>query len=79
MYACGMDPKRPVLPAPELLRAAMRAGVAVGWSGSGEAFAQITDAEDPRQRAIFEALMSNAYAPDIMYGSYYAGDYTRMQ
>jgi NTP pyrophosphatase (non-canonical NTP hydrolase) len=46
---------------------------------SGEAYAQVADAEDPRQRAIFEALMSNAYAPDIMYGCYYAGDYTRLQ
>ena len=51
-----------------------------GWApGSGEAYAQVADAEDPRQRAIFEALMSNAYAPDIMYGCYYAGDYTRLQ
>jgi hypothetical protein len=78
MYACAMKP--PAMPAPELLRAALRAGITVGWApGSGEAYAQVADAEDPRQRAIFEALMSNAYAPDIMYGYYYAGDYSRMQ
>ena len=77
MYACAM--KRPVLPAPELLRAALRAGITVGWAGTGEAYAEVTDAGDPGQRAIFEALMANAYAPDIMYGYYYAGDYTRLQ
>jgi len=80
MYACVMDPKRPVLPAPELLRAALRAGITVGWApATGEAYAEVTDSGDPGQRAIFAALMANAYAPDIMYGCYYAGDYTRLQ
>ena len=30
-------------------------------------------------RAAFEALMSSAYAPDILHGLYYAGDYSRLQ
>lgn len=77
MYACAMKP--PAMPAPELLRAALRAGITVGWAGTGEAYAEVTDSGDPGQRAIFAALMANAYAPDIMYGYYYAGDYSRMQ
>jgi hypothetical protein len=78
MYAEAM--KAPVLPAPDLLRTAMRAGVEVGWEAhTGACYAQITDERSTRQRAAFEALMSNVYAPDIMYGSYYAGDYSRLQ
>lgn len=77
MYAGAMKP--PDILAPELLRAALRAGIEVGWAGTGEAYAQVTNADDPRQRVVFEALMQNRYAPDIMYGLYYAGDYTRLQ
>ena len=71
--------KAPVLPAPELLRAAMRAGVDVGWEVGGGAYAQITDKRSSRQREAFEALMSSAYAPDILHGLYYDGDYSRVQ
>lgn len=78
MYACAMA-HDPTL-APDLLRTAMRAGVEVGWEAhTGACYAQITDERSTRQRAAFEALMSNVYAPDIMYGSYYAGDYLRLQ
>jgi len=78
MYACAV--KVPVLPAPELLRAAMRAGVEVGWEeATGACYAQITDGRSSRQRAAFEALMSSPYAPDVLYGMYYAGDFTRLQ
>jgi len=72
--------KLPVLPAPELLRAAMRAGVEVGWEkATGACYAQITDRRSSRQRAAFEALMGSPYAPDVLYGMYYAGDFTRLQ
>jgi len=71
--------KTPVLPAPELLRAAMRAGVDIGWEATGAAYAQITDKRSSRQREAFEALMSSAYAPDILHGLYYDGDYSRVQ
>lgn len=78
MYACAMA-HDPTL-APDLLRTAMRAGVEVGWEAhTGACYAQITDERSTRQRAAFKALMSNVYAPDIMYGSYYAGDYSRLQ
>jgi len=77
MYAGAMKP--PDILAPELLRTALRVGIAIGWSRTGEAFAEVTDADDPQQIAVFAALMSNRYAPDIMYGLYYAGDYTRLQ
>ena len=77
LYTVGMKPSAVL--APELLRAAMRAGVDVGWDVTGGAYAQITDKRSSRQRAAFEALMSSAYAPDILHGLYYAGDYSRLQ
>tara|TARA_R110000868_G_scaffold19297_2_gene83117 strand:+ start:18828 stop:19064 length:237 start_codon:yes stop_codon:yes gene_type:complete len=77
LYTAGMKPSAVL--APELLRAAMRAGVDVGWDVTGGAYAQITDKRSSRQRAAFEALMCSAYAPDILHGLYYAGDYSRLQ
>jgi hypothetical protein len=76
-YTADMKPSAVL--APELLRAAMRAGVDVGWEVTGAAYAQITDKRSSRQRAAFEALMSSAYAPDILHGLYYDGDYSRVQ
>jgi hypothetical protein len=67
-------------PAPELLRAAMRVGVEVSWEReTGECYARVTDNRSRRQRAAFEALMANMYAPYVLYGEYYAGDYTGLQ
>ena len=78
MYAGGVA-HDPTL-APDLLRAAVRAGVEVSWeAATGAPYAQITDERSGRQRAAFEALMSSAYAPDVLYGLYYAGDYSRLQ
>ena len=45
----------------------------------GGAYAQITDKRSSRQRAAFEALMNSTYAPDILHGLYYDGDYSRVQ
>ena len=77
LYTAGMKPSAVL--APELLRAAMRAGVDVGWDVTGGAYAQITDKRSSRQRAAFEALMNSTYAPDILHGLYYDGDYSRVQ
>lgn len=66
--------------APDLLRAAVRAGVEVGWDmDTGAAYAQITDKRSGEQREAFEALMASEYAPAVLIGAYYAGDYTRLQ
>lgn len=77
LYTACMKPSAVL--APELLRAAMRAGVDVGWDVTGGAYAQITDKRSSRQRAAFEALMNSTYAPDILHGLYYDGDYSRVQ
>lgn len=78
LYAGGVA-YTPTL-APDLLRAAMRAGVEVGWeAATGAPYAQITDERSSRQRAAFEALMGSAYAPDVLHGLYYAGDFSRLQ
>lgn len=65
--------------APDLLRVAVRVGVIIGWEPTGAVFAQITDRRSWRQRAAFDALTANRWAPDVLLGDYYAGDFRRMQ
>jgi hypothetical protein len=67
-----------MLAAPDLMREAVLAGVCVGWDPHGGVFAQLTS-RSRRQRAAFEALMDNHYSPDVLQGTYYAGDFQRWQ
>ena len=65
--------------APDLVRHAVAVGLVVGWEPSGAVYAQITDRRSQRQRRAFGALTDNRWTPDVLLGSYYAGDYRRMQ
>lgn len=65
--------------APDLLRAALRAGIEIGWEADGMVYAQVTDQTDETQCEVFNELMHSDYAPDVLQGLYYAGDYTRLQ
>ena len=67
------------MPAPELLRAAIDAGVTVGWEPDGAVWAQVADRRNRRQVAAFERLTANVYAPAVLQGYYYAGDFGRKQ
>lgn len=65
--------------APDLLRRALHTGIVVGWEPTGAVFAQITNRRSWTQRAAFDALTANRWAPDVLTGDYYAGDFRRMQ
>ena len=65
--------------APDLLRAAVRTGVAIGWEPSGMVFVQITDRRNRAQRAAFNAMRDNQHTPAVLCGMYYAGDFGRLQ
>jgi hypothetical protein len=65
--------------APDLVRRAIAAGVVVGWESDGSAYARIADDNSMWQRHAFEDMSSNRWTPDVLLGSYYAGDYRRMQ
>jgi len=65
--------------APELLAAAVRAGLAVSFSPHGMTFVQVTNRRSSRQRRALDALRENPFVIALMQGIYYPGDYMRVQ
>ena len=65
--------------APDLLRAAVDAGIAVIFMPGGVTCAQVTNRRSARQRRAFIALRDNPFVWLLMTGSYYPGDWRRVQ
>ena len=65
--------------APELLAAAARAGLAIGFERGGGIFVQVANRRSVRQRCAFDALKGNPFVITLLIGAYYPGDFRRVQ
>lgn len=65
--------------APELLRAALDAGLTLLFMPGGATCVQVTNKRSSRQRRAFVELRDNPFVWPLMAGFYYPGDWRRVQ